>query len=224
MNILIVDDHPLIREGLGNVLAELDRGVRIHEADDAAPALAAAESCDDLALILLDLALPGAEGMSLLAEMRAKRPDVPVVVLSANDDRTVVQDAIELGAMAFISKRSPTKVLVNALRLVLAGGVYVPPQALGTSAAQARQADGAGSAAEALGLTPRQLEVLALLIQGKPNKIICRDLDMSEGTAKTHITAILRALNVSNRTQAVFTLARLNVRLPQLQAASGKPA
>ena len=222
MNILIVDDHPLIREGLGNVLAELDHAVRIHEADDAAPALAAAGSLDDLALILLDLGLPGANGMTLLADMRARRPEVPVVVLSANDDRAVVQEAIDLGAMAFISKRSTTKVLVNALRLVLAGGVYVPPHTLGTAAAPPATVEGPTCAS--LGMTPRQSEVLALLVQGKPNKLICRELDMSEGTVKTHITAILRALNVSNRTQAVFALARLGVHLPLLQVASAKPA
>lgn len=223
MNILIVDDHPLIREGLANVLAELDGTVQVHEADDVAPAVAAAAAHNDLALILLDLGLPGANGMSLLADMRARRPDVPVVVLSANDDRAVVQEAIELGAMGFISKRSSTKVLVSALRLVLAGGVYVPPQALGASPA-APPAAAEGASCASLGLTPRQIEVLALLVQGKPNKIICRDLDMSEGTAKTHITAILRTLGVSNRTQAVFTLARLGARLPLLQVTSEKPA
>ncbi|MCU0897939.1 MAG: response regulator transcription factor [Burkholderiales bacterium] len=234
MNILIVDDHPLIREGLANVLAELDPEVHAFEAASAGEALAASGDHAPFSLVLLDLALPGADGMSLLEQLRRTRPDVPVVVLSANDQRDVVLSAIDSGAMGFISKRSATPVLVNALRLVLAGGVYVPPQVIGAAAPLA-PAPGAGATAPQLsaaapaamtgsaprtladlGLTDRQAEVLALIVQGKPNKLICRDLDLAEGTVKTHISAILRALDVANRTQAVFKLSKLGIQLPAL--------
>jgi DNA-binding NarL/FixJ family response regulator len=223
MRILIVDDHPLIREGLANVLAELDTSAEILAAANAGEALGQLASERELALVLLDLALPGVDGLSLLEQVRAIRPDVPVVVLSATDNRGTVLAAIEMGAMGFISKRSQTRVLVNALRLVLAGGVYVPPEALDGPAATAheRVADPAQPAAalaglELFGLTDRQAAVLALIIEGKPNKLICRELDLAEGTVKTHISAILRALDVVNRTQAVYKLATLGVRIPAL--------
>jgi DNA-binding NarL/FixJ family response regulator len=226
VKILIVDDHPLIREGLANVLGELESGAAIAQAEDADAALAAVRSDQAITLVLLDLFVPGAEGLSLLDEIRAARPELPVVVLSAHDERDQVLAAIDAGAMGFISKRSHTQVLVNALRLVLAGGVYLPPQVLTAMAdapvrTVAPPANGAASGSGAprtvspadLGLTERQADVLALLVQGKPNKLICRELDLAEGTVKTHITAILRALNVSNRTQALFALSRLGVQL-----------
>lgn len=234
MNILIVDDHPLIREGLANVLAELDRDASVSEAASAEEAVSAFGDRAPLSLVLLDLGLPGAHGMSLLEQLRSARPEVPVVVLSANDRRDVVLAAIDNGAMGFISKRSPTPVLVNALRLVLAGGVYLPPQviggaapaqvpsATGVAASQLSAAPPATATASAprtladLGLTDRQAEVLALIVQGKPNKLICRHLDLAEGTVKTHISAILRALDVANRTQAVFKLSKLGIQLPAL--------
>jgi DNA-binding NarL/FixJ family response regulator len=224
MRILIVDDHPLIREGLANVLAELDTSAEIIAAANAGEALGQLASDRELALVLLDLALPGVDGLSLLEQMRAMRPDVPVVVLSATDNRSTVLAAIEMGAMGFISKRSQTRVLVNALRLVLAGGVYVPPEALdgpaapthGPSAPDASKPESNAAALEQFGLTERQAAVLALIIEGKPNKLICRELDLAEGTVKTHISAILRALDVANRTQAVYKLATLGVRIPAL--------
>lgn len=222
MKLLIVDDHPLIREGLANVLRELDSQLEVLEAESAEEALAALARPATVALVLLDLTLPGAQGMSLLEQMRAEHAAIPVVVLSANDDRAVVLGAIDAGAMGFISKRSPTQVLVNALRLVLAGGVYVPPQALDGGIAKAPEAAPRPSAGKSprtpldLGLTGRQADVLALLVQGKPNKAICRELDLAEGTVKTHITAILRALGVTNRTQALFALSRLGIQLVPL--------
>lgn len=235
MKVLIVDDHPLIREGLATVLAELDPSAGAGEAEDAQAALAAVRGDAELTLVLLDLFVPGAEGLSLLTEIREARPELPVVVLSAHDGRDQVLAAIDAGAMGFISKRSSTQVLLNALRLVLAGGVYLPPQVLNAMTdAPATRAPSAASGADAkrlvspaeIGLTERQADVLALLVQGKPNKLICRELDLAEGTVKTHITAILRALNVSNRTQALFALSRLGVQLaPPLAARSkGSPA
>jgi DNA-binding NarL/FixJ family response regulator len=221
MNILIVDDHALIREGLCRVLQEIDRDGKVFEADSADTALEALRTHGDgLTLILLDLGLPGAVGMNLLRQVREMRPVVPVVVLSANDARPVVLEAIDAGAMGFISKRSSSSVLVNGLRLVLAGGICIPVHA--QPAAQERAvaiAPAPGNAAlcrtpSELGITARQADVLALLIQGTPTKLICRELDLSLSTVKTHISAILRTLNVSNRTQALFELSRLGMQLP----------
>lgn len=135
---------------------------------------------------------------------------MPVLVLSATHDRATVEHALDLGAMGFIPKTANTRVLLDALRLVLSGGVYVP--------AESAQANGAlrprpVTRPEQLGLTLRQADVLKLLVQGKPNKLICRDLRLSEGTVKVHVSAILRALNVRNRTQVVIELARRGVRL-----------
>ncbi|MGH8799786.1 MAG: response regulator transcription factor, partial [Casimicrobiaceae bacterium] len=124
-------------------------------------------------------------------------------------DRATVERALDLGAMGFIPKTANTRVLIDALRLVLSGGVYVPAELPGTAAARPR----AAARAQDLGLTVRQSDVLRLLVQGKPNKLICRDLRLSEGTVKVHVSAILRALNVHNRTQVVIELARRGVRL-----------
>lgn len=233
MKILIVDDHPLIREGLSRVLMELDRKVEIVESDTASNALLAPAEHPDIALILLDLSVPGADGLSLLRALREKLDAVPVVVLSATDDAAVVRNAIDLGAMGFISKRSTAGILVNALRLVLAGGIYVPPQALsvgdapqlpGTATSAALASSEGADILKRIGITPRQTEILALLVQGKPTKVICRDLGLSEGTVKTHIASILRALDARNRTQAVFTLSRLGVKFPALFASAPSQA
>ena len=146
----------------------------------------------------------------LLADLRREWPGMPVLVLSATHDQATVEHALDLGAMGFIPKTANTRVLLDALRLVLSGGVYVP--------AESTRANGAlrprsVTRPEQLGLTSRQADVLKLLVQGKPNKLICRDLRLSEGTVKVHVSAILRALNVHNRTQVVIELARRGVRL-----------
>ena len=213
MRVLIVDDHPLIREALANVLAELGRQVDVLQAENLKGALAQLDAHPDTTLILLDLMLPDAEGIDVLGRVRQAYPSVPVVVLSGIDSRSTVRAAIDGGAMGFISKRSPSPVLVNALRLVLAGEVYIPPEVL---RAETRPMTGTPGprTGEDLGLTPRQMDVLALLVQGKPNKVICRELGLAEGTIKTHTAAIFRALNVSNRTQAVFAVSRLGIQLP----------
>lgn len=235
MKILVVDDHPLIREGLVNVLRELDHDLLVIEAQAPQDALAALERESDISLVLLDLQFEDrCDGMALLRQARATWPEVPIVVLSGVDSPQIVRQAIDEGAMGFITKRSPTPVLVSALRLVLAGAVYIPPQALAAdfSAIHSHQSveesnSEAGPTLAALGLTDRQAEVLAHLVQGKPNKVICRELGLAEGTVKTHIAAILRALNVTSRTQALFALSRLGVQLPfpvRSQAAPHEPS
>jgi DNA-binding NarL/FixJ family response regulator len=211
MKILVIDDHPLIQEALRHVLAALDPALEFVQAQDASEAHAALSREPDTDLILLDLALPGCDGFDLLAELRREWPGMPLLVLSATHDRETVEHALDLGAMGFIPKTANTRVLLEALQLVLAGGVYVPSEPLRASAAATRRAT--VTRPEQLGLTLRQADVLKLLVQGKPNKLICRDLKLSEGTVKVHVSAILRALNVRNRTQVVIELARRGVRL-----------
>jgi len=217
MKILVVDDHPLIREALREVLKALDREITLLEAADCAEGLATAEENPDLALVLLDLALPGKSGFEALAEFRERHPGLPVVVLSASEQPETVTRALDEGAMGFIPKTSSSQVLVNALRLVLSGGVYLPAEVLrhhDSGAAPAFAPPTGSMNPRDLGLTERQSQVLALLVQGKPNKLICRDLNLAEGTVKIHVTAILKALGVANRTQAVIAVSRLGLRLP----------
>ncbi|MEO7728107.1 MAG: response regulator transcription factor [Burkholderiales bacterium] len=224
MKILIIDDHPLIREALRHVLKVLDAGIQLVEAQNFAEGITAADSHPDLDLILLDLGLPDIDGNDALVELRRRYPAVPTVVLSASEHPATVTRAIETGAMGFIPKTTSSQLLLNALRLVLAGGVYLPTEVLrqhqGTPEPALRlaaEASDSGKLLEpsAIGLTERQSDVLALLVQGKSNKLICRDLGLAEGTVKIHVTAILKALNVSNRTQAVIAVGKLGLQLPK---------
>ena len=218
MKVLVVDDHPLIREALRQVLRALARDIELLEAGSAPEALAAADKSAGLDLILLDLTLPGRDGLEVLRELRERYPSYPVVVLSASDQSEIVMRALDAGAMGFIPKTSSNEVLLGALRLVLSGGVYLPAEVLRHSPAPGLVSNSAATAAGVgyrdLGLTERQAQVLALVVQGKPNKIICRELNLAEGTVKIHVTAILKALGVTNRTQAVIEVGRLGLKLP----------
>lgn len=225
MKILVVDDHPLILEALKQVLTDLDPLIEIVEARDGNQALDLAQLNPDLSLILLDLTLPYRSGFELIGELRANSPDVPVVVLSATDDKETVLRTINEGAMGFIPKSSKTEVLLAALRLVFSGGVYLPPSVFMASGFDAktdlRPPSATARTPKDVGLTERQGQVLALLLQGKSNKLICRALDLAEGTVKIHVTAILRALNVTNRTEAVVAVSRLGLRLDELVPVRG---
>jgi DNA-binding NarL/FixJ family response regulator len=221
MKMLVIDDHPLIREALRHVLVQLDRDLALLEAEDCESGLVLADGHPDLDLVLLDLSLPGSSKLSALELFRTRFPTLPVVVVSARDEHELVLGALDAGAMGFIPKTSSNALMVSALRLVLSGGVYVPPQALsgGDAAPHAAEPDSPPPAAAHpvsaadLGLTDRQAEVLELMLQGMPNKLICRELRLAEGTVKIHVTAILKALNVANRTQAVLAASRLGLRL-----------
>ncbi len=223
MKILIVDDHPLIREAVRHVLAQLDRDVEVLDAESCEAAVEQIGSNHDLDLVLLDLSLPGSSGLSALESLREQFPAIPVVVLSARDDPGVVVGALDAGAMGFIPKTSSNELMISALRLVFSGGVYVPPQAISSGphddqAVRETLPDAPllGINPSEIGLTERQTEVLALLLQGKPNKVICRELNLAEGTVKIHVTAILKALGASNRTQAVIAASRLGLRAGNL--------
>jgi DNA-binding NarL/FixJ family response regulator len=218
LKILVVDDHPLIRAAVRNVLTQLEADVEVYEAQNCPAALALVETHPDLTLVLLDLHLPGMGGLDALSILRERYPEIPAVVLSAADDRESVLQALDRGAMGFIPKSSSNAVMVSALRLVLSGGVYLPPEVLAAPVAQAADTPAVSAPRPAtLGLTERQAQVLALMVQGKPNKLICRELNLAERTVKVHITAILKALKVSNRTQAVIAAGHLGIRLDRVK-------
>jgi DNA-binding NarL/FixJ family response regulator len=214
MKVLVVDDHPLVREGVRHALAGLQREIEVLEAGNSEEALALAEQHPDLGLIMLDLVLPGLPGLAALEEFRGRGCIAPVVVLSGSCERSDVIAALNTGAMGFIPKMASSDVMLQALRLVLAGGVYVPPQALGMIDGPGGIAPGANGpkSLQQLGLSERQQQVLALIAQGKPNKVIAADLAIAEPTVKAHITEILRALQVTNRSQAMIVARRFGIR------------
>ena len=231
MKVLLIDDHPLILSALKSVIHGLGENVTVAGVSSANAARAALVLNADFDLVLLDLQLGDADGFDLLAELRAAYPALPVVVVSGSDRTSDVIRAIDLGAMGFVPKRTHNDMLFEALRLVMSGGVYVPPMTLGVEGAaaadppaeqetvpgymnmigtQATQGDfQAVPTLATLGLTPRQTDVLALLLQGKPNKLIARELEVSVETIKDHVAAVLRALGVNSRTQAVLAVSQM---------------
>lgn len=212
MKILIADDHELFREGLRHVLGQLEDNVQVVEAGDFSQAFVLAESHPDIEIVLLDLNMPGANWDEGLPRLRNTLPtEVPVVVLSAADDRRSVLQAVEMGAAGFIPKTSSSRVMLSALKLVLSGGVYLPPALIERSNPRGEGLNPAVVEQAMSILTPRQREVLGLLGEGKSNKEIARILELAEGTVKLHVTAILKALNVNNRTRAVVAAAQMGL-------------
>jgi len=238
MKVLLVDDHPLILAALQAVIQGIGSDVTVVGVESAAGARATLRDDPGYDLVLLDLALGDADGFELLSEFRSAFPAVPVVVVSASDRASDVIRAIDLGAMGFVPKRSSHGELHEALRMVMSGSMYVPPSMLGLefspggqdgdtvpdvmrpSGAPPVAAAPLGAAAQPephqklpsiddVGLTPRQAEVLSLLLQGLPNKLIARQLNLSVETVKDHVAAVLRALGVSSRTQAVLAVSQM---------------
>jgi DNA-binding NarL/FixJ family response regulator len=217
MKILVVDDHPLIREALRGVFHDLKSDVALLEASDSRQAMQLVADHADLGLILLDLNLPDRDGFSVLSELREQHPEIAVVVLSAAQDRSSVTRALDLGAVGFIPKTGQREVMMSALQLVFAGGIYIPPEILvheqeppaPVSPTAIRLGVQSQATPADLGLTGRQVDVLALMMQGKSNKAICRVLDLAEPTVKNHVTAIFKALKVTNRTEAVIAAREL---------------
>jgi len=209
MKILVVDDHVLIREALRSVFMELQSDATVLEAADCDLTLRLIEQTADLDLAVIDLNLPDRDGFSLLAELRQRHPLLPVVVLSALNDQASIMRALDLGALGFIPKNGRREIMLNALQIVLAGGMYIPPEALPRRDAVALPPAPSATHRPAafpddLHLSERQLEVLTLMMRGKSNKAICRALALAEPTVKYHVTAILKALKVTNRTEAVM--------------------
>jgi DNA-binding NarL/FixJ family response regulator len=228
MKVLLVDDHPLILSALQTVIQGLGDNVSVKGASSAREAREALKASSDFDLVLLDLQLGDADGFDLLVEFRAAYPALPVVVVSASDRASDVIRSIDLGAMGFVPKRASNETLFEALHLVMSGGIYVPPMNIGPDQREpepelpgrgqlgvvGREASGGAFQTQpslaSLGLTPRQTDVLALLLQGNPNKLIARELGLSVETVKDHVAAVLRALNVSSRTQAVLAVSQMS--------------
>jgi DNA-binding NarL/FixJ family response regulator len=236
MKVLLIDDHPLILSALQAVIRGLADDVTVIGVGSERDARAALKGHGDV-----DLYLGEGDGFALLAELRGQYPALPIVVVSASDRASDVIRAIDAGAMGFVPKRASNETLFEALRLVMSGGIYVPPMTLGMAPAppappkdgdtvpdimrphpidEVDEATGrAGSAPrpaatslDGLGLSKRQADVLSYLLQGMPNKVIAREMHLSVDTVKDHVAAVLRALGVSSRTQAVLAISEMTQR------------
>jgi two-component system, NarL family, nitrate/nitrite response regulator NarL len=197
MKILVVDDHPVMLEGLSAVLRQEGPETIIVQASSASDALTAVERYPDLDIVVLDLMMPGTGGLSTIPEIGRTRPELPVIVLSSSEDPRDVRNALSQGALGYVPKSASRTTLLSAIRLVMSGELYIPPLMLNQVTPAKPVAD--RSMARAL-LTPRQIDVLRRI--SEPNKTIAYEMDLSEKTVKVHITAIFKALNVVNRTQA----------------------
>ncbi len=212
MNVLIADDHLLFRDGLRRLLAQFNENMNFFEASSFGDVRQLCDSGIHLDLVLVDLGMPGWTGFAALGDIHQRLPGALLVVVSASEKRSDLLAALEHGAAGYIPKSSSAKVLLGALQLVLAGGVYLPEQAIRTGrevdfvlGAAADGEDGPLAAAAGDLLTPRQRDVLTRLRDGKSNKQIAHELGLTEGTVKVHVTAILRHLGVRNRTQAALS-------------------
>lgn len=201
LRLLLADDHEMVRVAMRQALAPIAEKIEWHEAADAAAVEAAIAHCPDLDLAIVDLHMPGAGSVDWIAGLRARQPTVPLLVLSGDEDPALVRELIDLGVAGFIPKSDSAAVVRQAVQLVLSGGTYAPLRLMARASGQ--RATDAPSAAGPMGLTARQVEVLRLLARGLPNKLIARELALSEGTVKVHLLAIFRTLGVHNRTQAV---------------------
>ena len=198
MKVLVVDDHTLVRQGLAALLRDQGAATEIVHAGDVAQALAVVATRADLDAVLLDLRMPGIDGLTAIGEIGRRRPELPVLVLSSSEDPEDVRQALERGALGYVPKSASPEVLISAVRMVMAGEIYVPSQMLqGEPAPRPRAERG-----PLLELTPRQGEVLEALAVGLSNKQIGRKFNLSEKTVKAHVGAIFRTLAVTNRTQA----------------------
>lgn len=206
MKILVVDDHALVREGLRQVLKGLDSDVDVLEAGSCSRAFELAGQHTDLDLVLLDYHLPDMNGLEALDVFACQHPELPIIVLSGSVNPRVMRQVLSKGAAAFLTKSGMSDELLSVTRLVLAGDVYVPPELMAVSAGTPATELPAESAAPQF--TPRQEEVLSLLLDGYANKEIGRMLSLSDETVKNHVTAILRGFGVTTRTQAVLAANR----------------
>jgi len=206
LRVLLADDHPLFREGVKPVLHKLGTQMEILEAIDYPSAFATMHQVGEVDLALIDLYMPGMSGAEGVIRFRAAFPGIPLVVLSASEQAEDIHRLLAAGALGYITKSSPSEVILGALRLVLAGGVYIPPSLLdhhngGAERDHSRHAP----------LTSRQEEVLRELAKGQSNKQIAKALEVTEGTVKIHLAAIFRILKVNNRTEAVLVAQKMGL-------------
>ena len=218
MRILLVDDHVLFREGIALLLRPMLPDAEVLEAGSIDEAFERAASAPRLDLVLMDLGLPGVSGLEGIALFRGRFPEVPVVAISSADDADTVLKAIDAGAMGYVPKSSSSGVLAGALQVILAKGIYLPPSVFLSDRTHAPAAQPAAPKPHdakvtpaSLGLTPRQADVLWLILEGKPAKVVSREMGLSASTVKVHTSAVLRALNVTTRTQAVVAAGKLGL-------------
>ena len=219
MKLLVADDHALLREGLKQLLQVLSDDIVIYEAQDGKEVLKLLERIPQIDALLLDLFMPDMDGFVLLNRICNAYPDIPIVVLSVSTNPVHIRKVIDCGGSGFIPKSTRPEVIVSAIRLVLSGGVYIPPNSLNPVQTEQQQNRFADESEYSIlpdldlieGLTDRQREVLVLLGQGKSNKAIAQQLRLSENTIKIHVTAILKTLGVRNRTQAVLAAQKYGV-------------
>jgi DNA-binding NarL/FixJ family response regulator len=207
LRVLIIDDHPLFCDGLSHLLTRIDPAVTVR-------AVTSVDEAERLAnqpfnLVLMDLQMPGTSGMAALRRVRAVFEDSSVVVVSADESPDTIHEAIRHGAAGYVPKSTDPVVTIHALNLVIGHGTYLPPAAL--RRAGVPQQPASGNAAWSKTLSPRQLAVLRGLLQGKPNKLIARDIGIAEGTVKAHLWAVYQLLGVSSRTQAMYRAHELNL-------------
>lgn len=200
MDVLIVDDHPIIHQTLGTAVGAVLPGARQHVAQTLADALEVAGRLQVDALVLLDLGLPDGKGIDVLRRFRAAFPGMIVAVVSATENSVLVAAALKAGAAGYIPKTSPPDLVVAALRVIVAGGVYIPQQIL-------------PDIGQPPVLTARQFEVLLLIAKGASNRDIAASLGIADNTAKQHTHAVFQALNVTSRAQAIVAAARLGIDL-----------
>ena len=210
LNVLLIDDHPIIHVTLEAVVRTGIPGAQVHPETTLAGALECAGRLPDLGLVLLDLGLPGCTGLEALHRFREAFPGPSLVVISATDDAGTVEAAIAAGAAGYLPKSSAPSLMVAALKLVLSGGTYVPPQVM--NAPRPPRARKLASTAD-LGLTGRQREVLRLLMTAMPYDDIARELRIPENTVEQHAHAVFKKLGVASRSEALIVLARLGLRL-----------
>lgn len=214
LTLLLVEDHALVREGLSQILRQLDPEVRLLEAADGNQAVTLLESEPDIDLVMLDLALPGVDGATWMSSQRKRYPSLPMVIVSAYDDPQTIKRVMKAGAAGFVSKAAPAEALLGALRKVLDGEVVEPVTVSATAiGVDAPSESTLQVRAHDFGLSPRQSEVLGLMAKGKSNREVAQILGLTEGTVKIHATAIYKALGVNSRTQALVAVSRKKVKL-----------
>jgi DNA-binding NarL/FixJ family response regulator len=206
--LLIADDHPLFREALRGAVQRVIPGVQLFEADSVEALYQLADQHTDADLVLMDLNMPGAQGFNALVHMRALHPQLPVVVVSAREEPTVMRRALDHGAFGFIPKSADSDTIGHALGTILDGETWAPPEAHNVPPTGREEREIGQRLRE---LTPQQFRVLQMLGAGRLNKQIAYDLNVSEATIKAHVTAILRKLGVTNRTQAVLMAGKLAI-------------
>lgn len=205
--VIIVDDHPLFRAALKQALSGAFKGIELDEAGTLDAVTVRLDRDSDVDLVLLDLKMPGVQGLSGLMFLRAQYPAVPIAIVSASDEPHIIRRALDLGASGFIPKSLAVEEMRRAVADILEGGVWAPE---GVDAASPADREGDALAQRVASLTPQQMRVLMMLKEGLLNKQIAFQLGVSEATVKAHVSAILQKLDVGSRTQAVIAAGRID--------------